>query len=178
PGSGPIWLDSVGCQGTETALSECTHDDWGNHDCIHALDAGVVCSGKESARSWQVRLVHRAGHCAGRVEIYYNGTWGTVCDYSWDLLDATVVCRQLGCGVAVAVTGSAHYGEGSGKIWLDDVNCSRDEGALWDCPARPWGQHNCRHKEDAGVVCAGLCREQWWEPGALGGGNEREAGHG
>ncbi|NXD18447.1 C163A protein, partial [Nothocercus nigrocapillus] len=156
PGSEPIWLSFVDCQGNETALSECKHDGWGNDNCNHDEDIGVVCSGKVSSSSPPLVSGLGAGRCAGRVEIYYNGTWGTISDDSWDLLDATVVCCQLGCGVAVNFTGSAHYGEGAGQIWLDDVNCSRDEAALWDCPARPWGQHNCRHKEDAGVICSGL----------------------
>ena len=97
------------------------------------------------------------GRCAGRVEIYYQGSWGTVCDDGWDLPDATVVCHQLGCGGAAEAVGSARFGKGSGRIWLQGVNCSGDEAALWDCPAGSWGQHNCGHKEDAGVVCSGLC---------------------
>ncbi|KAM8795479.1 scavenger receptor cysteine-rich type 1 protein M130-like [Eudromia elegans] len=148
-GTGPVGLRRVQCAGKETCVTLCNTSLPAAAPAGIAEDVGVVCSG-----SRQVRLVHRAGRCAGRVEIYYKGTWGTVCDDSWDLLDATVVCRQLGCGVAVNFTGSAHDGEGSGQIWLDDVNCSGDEVALWDCPARPWGQHNCRHKEDAGVVCS------------------------
>ncbi|KAF1455646.1 Deleted in malignant brain tumors 1 protein, partial [Spheniscus mendiculus] len=92
--------------------------------------------------------------CAGRVEIYYQGIWGTICDDGWDLPDATVVCHQLGCGGALVAFGSAHFGEGSGQIWLDAVNCSGAEAALWDCPAGSWGQHDYRHKEDAGVVCS------------------------
>jgi len=114
-----------------------------------------------TAGSRQVRLVDGAGRCAGSVEIYYRGQWGTVCDDAWDTAAATVVCRQLSCGWAVEAAGSARFGEGSGHIWLDGVNCSGDETALWNCSAEAWGQHDCGHKEDAGVVCSGVC----WEPG-------------
>ncbi|XP_061876067.1 scavenger receptor cysteine-rich type 1 protein M130-like [Colius striatus] len=104
--------------------------------------------------SRRVRLANGPGRCAGRVEIYSQGSWGSVCDDGWDLPDAAVVCRQLGCGGAVRALGSAAFGEGSGHIWLDGVNCSGAEAALWDCPAGPWGRHDCGHKEDAGAVCS------------------------
>ena len=87
------------------------------------------------------------------MEIFYAGVWGTVCDNNWDLNDAHVVCRQLGYADAVRFSSGAEFGEGVGRIWLDNVNCVGTESMLSSCSARPWGSHNCRHNEDAGVVC-------------------------
>ncbi|XP_071886429.1 scavenger receptor cysteine-rich type 1 protein M130-like [Anas platyrhynchos] len=148
-GTGPIWRDSFHCDGTEAHLGQCPVTALGALPCSQENAAAVICSG-----SRRVRLADGAGHCAGRVEIYYQGHWGTVCDDAWDLADAAVVCHQLGCGGALEAASSARFGEGSGQIWLDGVNCSGAEAALWDCPAEAWGQHDCGHKEDAGVICS------------------------
>ena len=88
----------------------------------------------------------------GRVAIFYNGAWGTVCDDSWDDTDASVVCRQLGYSGGEALK-DCEYGEGSGNILLDDVTCNGWESMLTDCSSNGWESHNCGHFEDAGVNC-------------------------
>jgi hypothetical protein len=94
------------------------------------------------------------GSC-GRVEVYHPSYgWGTVCDDGWDMNDANVVCRQLGYNTAVAAYQSAHYGQGSGQILLDDLSCTGSESYLWDCPRSNWATHNCDHSEDASVKCS------------------------
>ncbi|NXY00391.1 CD6 protein, partial [Centropus bengalensis] len=115
-----------------------------------------------------LRLVGGRSRCEGRVEMEQGGSWGTVCDDSWDLADGHVVCRQLRCGRAVRIHGDATFGRGTGPILRDEVGCEGHEEHLWDCPAAT--EHDCNHKEDAGVVCS---EHQEWR---LSGGQDGCAG--
>ena len=102
----------------------------------------------------EVRLVGGSGPHEGRLEVYHNGAWGTVCGDYWDLLDAIVVCRQLGYGPARGALGKAAFGRGNGPIWYDNVHCSGSEATLTQCAHDGLGVHNCNHWNDAGVICA------------------------
>ncbi|XP_071446908.1 uncharacterized protein [Hetaerina americana] len=102
-----------------------------------------------------VRLAGGPSNLAGRVEVRYNGVWGTVCDDDFGVQDAQVICRSLGLGWGSGVLAlkEAHYGPGKGPIWLDELHCSGQEEKIIDCPRFPWGKNNCGHKEDASVKC-------------------------
>ena len=103
--------------------------------------------------------------CEGRLEIYYNGTWGTICDDYWTEDEADVACRQLGfAGGSVVdpsrfIAGSSrrtgYFPPGTGPIWLDDVQCTGNESGLLQCPSYRSGAAvtRCRHWEDVGLRC-------------------------
>uniref|UniRef100_H3AS36 Soluble scavenger receptor cysteine-rich domain-containing protein SSC5D n=1 Tax=Latimeria chalumnae TaxID=7897 RepID=H3AS36_LATCH len=152
-GTGQIWLDNVQCSAYASSLSNCRANSWGNNNCHHSQDAGVVCSVEDISEHTQVRLVNGFSPCSGRVEVFHEGEWGTVCDDYWDYVDAAVVCRQLGCGFPLFVLYWAAFGQGTGRIWLDNVHCEPDDPSIYSCRANSWGSHNCRHYEDASVVC-------------------------
>uniref|UniRef100_A0A8K9UFA7 Lysyl oxidase homolog n=1 Tax=Oncorhynchus mykiss TaxID=8022 RepID=A0A8K9UFA7_ONCMY len=100
----------------------------------------------------QFRLVgYPRKHNEGRVEVFYKGEWGTICDDDFSLSNANVLCRQLGFVSATGWTHSAKYGKG--KIWLDNVQCNGGEKSIDLCKSRGWGNSDCTHDEDAGVVC-------------------------
>ncbi|XP_039716210.1 T-cell differentiation antigen CD6 isoform X2 [Pteropus medius] len=132
------------CGGAEWQLCEVVE-----HPCIgNQRPAQVTC-----AENRALRLADGGSSCAGRVEMLEHGQWGSVCDDTWDLEDAHVVCRQLSCGWAIQALPGLHFAPGQGLIHRDQVNCSGVEAYLWDCPGLP-GDRYCGHKEDAGVVCS------------------------
>ncbi|KAM8841372.1 T-cell differentiation antigen CD6-like isoform 2-T2 [Spinachia spinachia] len=137
-----------------TCLHGCSYRNGRLHNCSQS--EGGNCTGIAEAICGHqaVRLAAGADRCAGRVELWTEAGWGTVCDDHWDLRDADVVCGQLGCGYALSVAGQGGpFAPGRGPIHLDELNCTGGEENLWTCPAAQ-GENDCGHKEDAGVVCS------------------------
>ncbi|XP_028399552.1 uncharacterized protein LOC114522963 isoform X3 [Dendronephthya gigantea] len=155
PGSGPIWLDDVECTGEEQNIANCSYNALGFHDCDHSEDAGVECSTTDSSTYGSIRLQGPlSANGTGRIEVFHNGQWGTICDDEWDIEDARVACRQLGYQSTVRALQGSQVPSGFGPIWLENVICSGKEEQLTSCPHREWGDHDCSHSEDAGVECS------------------------
>ncbi|KAJ8018280.1 Neurotrypsin [Holothuria leucospilota] len=134
-------------------LQQCfRHERFQQGNCPIENDAGVSCQG-DGVQG--IRLADGFSDSSGRVEVFINGEWGTVCDDNWSLENAIVVCRQLGYHNATSAPVRAFFGEGSGSIWMDDLQCTGNETSLLECQRPPLGTHNCGHSEDAGVVCEG-----------------------
>ena len=104
-----------------------------------------------------VRL-HGGTSRLGRVEVFNDGRWGTVCDDTWNDMDAKVVCRQLGYGRGGPAqgVGMAYFGQGAGPILMDNVHCTGNESNLHSCTCT--ASHDCQHSEDAGVICCKLMK--------------------
>ena len=92
----------------------------------------------------------------GRVEIFYDGRWGTVCQNYFDIVEANIVCRQLGFGGATGYRTNSFYGAGSGVVWLqlDWPGCSGEENSITLCSHRTFGTSTCSHNYDVGVMCS------------------------
>ena len=90
----------------------------------------------------------------GRIEVFFRGQWGTICSIGWDMNDTKVACRQLGYKYAVRILPSWQVPDGSGPIWLYDVQCTGKEQSLASCYHRGWGIHYCSHYSDIGIECS------------------------
>ncbi|KAJ8267346.1 hypothetical protein COCON_G00125180 [Conger conger] len=170
--SAPNWLDHVQCRPHDSTLWQCPSAPWGENkcdktvavlNCAAEVDENVPrsklsCSSAKNQRPctnhWPLRVVGGAGGCSGRLEVFHGGSWRSVCGDSWDMMDARVVCRQLGCVLAQGAHGNATFGTGNGTLWLTEVNCRGTELHLWDCPHSV--HSSCRSQNQAGVTCTAV----------------------
>ena len=103
-----------------------------------------------------VRLVGGSSNNEGRVEVYYNGEWGTVCGNGWNYRATYVVCIQLGLGTYGSYYHNAYFGQGTGPIWLSYVSCTRPVLTLAGCGHLGFNiTRSCTHYQDIGVRCYG-----------------------
>ncbi|XP_078503458.1 soluble scavenger receptor cysteine-rich domain-containing protein SSC5D-like [Lissotriton helveticus] len=143
-------MSNVGCRGDESSVLKCSYSSSPPASCSQKRHASVQCTGPD-----QIRLVNGPSLCAGRVEVRHNGVWGKVCDDSWDQKDASVVCRQLGCGAVQNYQYISSFGISPLPVLMSNVQCQGDESALWKCAQRGWNVNTCPTGRNAGVTCAG-----------------------
>ena len=102
-----------------------------------------------------VRLVGGQSPREGVVQVFYNNTWGWVCDEGWDKQDADVVCRQLGYQVSSESKSTAVSEPSHEDTWMNNVQCVGNETSLSSCANDGWQSHGCGKGQKAGVVCSG-----------------------
>jgi len=88
--------------------------------------------------------------------VCHNDEWGTVCDDNWNMNGGYVACHQLGFP-HTRVNTTAYFGPGNGQIWLDNLFCTGFESRLINCNHNGFGNHDCSHSEDAGLICDCKC---------------------
>ncbi|XP_018372656.1 PREDICTED: uncharacterized protein LOC108767342 isoform X3 [Trachymyrmex cornetzi] len=150
----------------KTAVNTCQEGYWkcdNSPTCIPTpfiCDEVVDCPDHSDESSeycdapFELRLANGSNSLQGRVEVRHHGVWGTVCDDDFTNATAVVICRSLGYGGIAIAKKNGFFGPGQGPIWLDEVFCHGNESQLYRCEHNHWGQHNCDHNEDAGVICS------------------------
>ncbi|KAK2516735.1 hypothetical protein Q9233_013498, partial [Columba guinea] len=150
-GVGLVGLRSVQCAGNETQLMLCKTSHTQTIPTGVAEDVGVICS-----EFLTLRLVD-GNDCAGRLEVFYNGTWGSICSNRMSQLIATIVCKHLNCGDGGKIARDFTYGRGSGPTWLDYIECTEQHSSLWQCQSDPWDPHSCDNRaEETHISCTGM----------------------
>ncbi|XP_037608547.1 scavenger receptor cysteine-rich type 1 protein M130-like [Sebastes umbrosus] len=138
-----VWIINCDCVLSGSALKECVASD----TFSSILD--LTCSDS-------VRLVNGTTLCSGRLEVMSNPSnqsWSSVCDADFDLQDAEVVCRQLGCG-APSVLQGALYGDVEASMWTKEFQCGGHESALLDCRSSGSERNTCSPGKAVGLTCS------------------------
>nr|XP_034174800.1 uncharacterized protein LOC117601744 isoform X3 [Osmia lignaria] len=149
----------------KTAVDSCQDGHWKCDNSPMCIPTAFICdevvdcadgsdeNSEHCDAPFEIRLVNGSSRLEGRVEVRHHGIWGTVCDDDFSNATAAVICRSLGYGGRAIAKKDGFFGPGEGPIWLDEVYCLGNETQLYRCDHNHWGQHNCNHDEDAGVIC-------------------------
>ncbi|XP_057575719.1 antigen WC1.1-like, partial [Hippopotamus amphibius kiboko] len=147
---GRVWAEEFRCEGEEPELLSCPRVPCPGGTCHHSGAVHLVCSAYT-----EVRLIKNGtNQCEGQVEMNISGRWRALCASQWSLANANVVCRQLGCGVAISTPRGPYSVEGSDQIWKAQFHCSGAESFLWSCPVTALGAPDCTHGNTASVICS------------------------
>ncbi|XP_036001861.1 scavenger receptor cysteine-rich type 1 protein M130 [Fundulus heteroclitus] len=142
----PVWWILSHCPQSLSELRECVVLD----DATHDSSFEVRCSDS-------VRLVNSSNHCSGRLELKTNQSWSTVCEKEFDMQDAEVACRELGCGSPVILQGALFGGE---KVPLKrrEFHCEGNELVLQECKSSDSARKPCSPENILGLTCSGYLR--------------------
>ncbi|XP_019855763.1 PREDICTED: pollen-specific leucine-rich repeat extensin-like protein 1 isoform X2 [Amphimedon queenslandica] len=155
-------IDDVTCSDDDfLTLQQCSFDTTISSTCGDSNDAFVVCY---TTRIWdapysgQIRLQNGTNSSYGRLEVYCNGQWGTVCDDSFGSTDARVACRQLGYSDSYTYTSTDDLGGSDTQaIWLSNIDCSTDSESCFaycaHCPRAENQPSQCSHSQDISLGC-------------------------
>ena len=95
----------------------------------------------------------------GRVELFVDNEWQSLCDFWWNIEAATVVCKMLGFPAASGATRGSAFGIGSASMWLHEFACDGSENHLLECPMDKYYppdylSYFCSDSiDEAGVTC-------------------------
>ncbi|KAK2511124.1 hypothetical protein Q9233_017176 [Columba guinea] len=162
-GTGPVGLRGVRCAGHEASLTLC-NTSLPRSALLGGVveDVGVIC--------WEfvaLRLENSDG-CSGRLQVFYNGTWGSVCSNSMTPDTVSLVCKELGCGDGGSLEAGLPYGRVSGTAWLDYVQCEKGTSSFWQCPSTSWDPQSCDDlREETHITCNGSRTAQELFPEAV-----------
>ena len=130
---------------------------WGVQRCPGSHSPTPACSPLVPflAEFVALRLENSDG-CSGCLQVFYNGTWGSICSNSMTLNTVSLACQELGCGDGGSLETRLPSGRVSGPAWLDNVQCGEKTSSFWQCPSTPWNPQSCEDlRDEIHITCNG-----------------------
>ncbi|XP_047509687.1 protein bark beetle isoform X2 [Pieris napi] len=106
-----------------------------------------------------IRLLGGKTQFEGRLQVRVDGKWGTVCNYKWNIINAALVCNQLG----LALNPEDWFLEPNEipnaglteDVVLSNVECTEFDNDITKCKAETIDsfENSCTHENDVGIRC-------------------------
>lgn len=119
----------------------------------------------------QIRIVNGTIQQEGRAEVCFNGVWGSICQGSWNGIDAYVFCKELGYkgpsnnndliklysffnnSLDPTLYYNAKFGEGNGPVVWNNIACSGWESTIQSCSKQVYPSFTCSQQYTVGMTC-------------------------